>query len=64
MNFEILKKQIQNANHNIIETYNYYSHYNYEKEKTYLQKSLDSVIKAREIIVDIIHKLENEGKYE
>ena len=64
MNFEILKKQIQNANHNIIETYNYYSHYNYEQEKTYLQKSLDSAIKAREIIVDIIHKLENEGKYE
>ena len=63
-NFEILKKQIQNANHNIIETYNYYSHYNYEQEKTYLQKSLDSAIKAREIIVDIIYKLENEGKYE
>ena len=62
MNLEYIKKTIQAANHNIIETYNYFAHYRYENINEYLDKSLKSAIKANEIIINIIENLKEVKK--
>lgn len=54
MKIEYIIKKLQEANHYVIESYNYFVHYKYERVNDYLQKSLNSAIKVNEIVTNII----------
>lgn len=54
MKIEYIRKELQETNRYVIDAYNYFAHYKYEKNNDYLQKSLDSAIKVKEIITNII----------
>lgn len=57
MKFEYIRKKLQEANHNVIESYNYFTYYRHKNINDYLQKSLNSAIKANEIITNIIDEI-------
>lgn len=54
MKIEYIRKELQETNRYVIDAYNYFADYKYEKINDYLQKSLDSAIKVKEIIINII----------
>jgi len=74
MKTEYIKKELQETNRYVIDAYNYFAHYKYEKNNYYLQKSLDCAVEVKEIITNIIDTMkeievginnkEMEGKHE